>query len=238
MQKTLHALIELQKVDDRLDELKEERGDLPLIVQELEQKLQKRKDKNEQYEDEVKDSKLRLKELELLTSEAKEKLSKYNDQLYQVKTNREYDAITSEIEAVQEAQKEYEKEIKQLQVSIEEKVVNLSELETDISKVDEELSETKVELDSRMSETADEESKLLKARRSIVDKLKKSVLSTYETVRNARDGKGIAFVVNGNCGGCFSYIPPQKIVEIRKMKNIHECEFCGRILVWNDNTEK
>jgi len=59
------------------------------------------------------------------------------------------------------------------------------------------------------------------------------MLDTYEKVRNAREGKGIALLTNGNCGGCFSYIPPQKIVEVRKMKKIFECEACGRILIWN-----
>ena len=41
MQKTLHALLELQEVDNRLDDLMEERGDLPHIVGELEIKLNK-----------------------------------------------------------------------------------------------------------------------------------------------------------------------------------------------------
>ena len=39
MQKTTYALIELQEVDYRLDELMEERGDLPLIVEDLKSKL-------------------------------------------------------------------------------------------------------------------------------------------------------------------------------------------------------
>jgi len=71
-------------------------------------------------------------------------------------------------------------------------------------------------------------------RKKIIKDINQNILKTYENIRNARDGKGIAIVKNGNCGGCFSYIPPQKIVEVRKMKKIFECESCGRILVWND----
>lgn len=234
MQKTLNALIELQKVDNRLDELMEERGDLPQIVNELKEKLKSVNDKHEAYEAEVKAAKARIMELELLIAESKEKLDKYNNQLYQVKTNKEYDAITTEIETVQEAQKGYENEIKTVNAQIEEKGSVISELETELSRIEKELAENQVELDASMEKTAEEEGNLNKNRKKIIKDLSQQVLKTYETIRQAREGKGIAMVVNGTCGGCFSYIPPQKIVEVRKMKKIFECEACGRILIWND----
>lgn len=234
MQKTLHALIELQEVDNRLDELLEDRGDLPGIVNELEEKLEETKEKHTDYEDDIKTAKLRIKELELLLNEAKEKLDKYNNQLYQVKTNKEYDAITTEIETVQESQKEYENEVKSINNQIEEKMAAITELEGQIAAIEKDLAENRVELDASLEETAEEEDGLNKNRKKIIKNLSQHVLDTYEKIRSAREGKGISIVQNGNCGGCFSYIPPQKIVEVRKMKKIFECEACGRILIWND----
>jgi len=234
VQKTLHALIELQEVDNRLDELMEDRGDLPAIVNELEEKLAETKEKNETYEADIKTAKLRIKELELFLNEAKEKLDKYNNQLYQVKTNKEYDAITTEIETVQESQKEYENEVKSITDQIEEKMATITELEGQLAALEKDLAENRVELDASMEETAEEEEGLSKKRKKIIKNLSQLVLNTYEKIRGAREGKGIALVKNGNCGGCFSYIPPQKIVEVRKMKKIFECEACGRILIWND----
>lgn len=234
MQKSLYALIELQEVDNRLDELMEERGDLPHIVEELEEKLAQKKAKFNNIDQEIKNSRLQIKELEAKITEAGDKLGKYNDQLYQVKTNREYDAITNEIEAVRLEQQENEEAVAKLAESLDDLVAAQGEFETEISKIQEELSENKVELDERLAETAEEENELKKEREMIIKKFKPNILSSYETIRNARDGKGIAPVVNGNCGGCYSYIPPQKIVEIRKMSKIYECEFCGRILVWNE----
>lgn len=234
MQKTLHALIELQKLDNRLDELREERGDLPSIVNEFEEKLSQKKIGLEEIEEAIKTSKLRIKEIELFEKESKEKLDKYNEQLYQVKTNREYDAITVEIESVQETQKEYESELVLIKSSNDEKDETVNELEAEIAKISEELSENKVELDSSLEETADEENALNKKRDKVLKNLSTHVYATYEKIRNARNGKGIAIVENGTCSGCFSYIPPQKVVEVRKMKKIYECEFCGRILIWNE----
>ena len=168
-----------------------------------------------------------------MVEESKAKLDKYNNQLYQVKTNKEYDAITTEIETVQESQKEYENEIKSINSQVEDKMAAITELEGQIATIEKDLSENRIELDASLEETAEEEEGLNKSRKKIIKNLSKNVLDTYEKVRNAREGKGIALVKNGNCGGCFSYIPPQKIVEVRKMKKIFECEACGRILIWN-----
>jgi len=234
VQKTLHALIELQEVDNRLDELLEDRGDLPSIVNELEEKLEKHKEDHGSYEEEIKSAKLRIKELELLIAESKEKLKKYNDQLYQVKTNKEYDAITTEIETVQESEKEFDNELKSVNNQIEEKMAALTDLEGQIAAIEKDLAENRVELDASLGETAEEEEGLNKKRKKIIKNLSQNVLNTYEKIRKAREGKGIAILRNGNCGGCFSYIPPQKIVEIRKMKKIFECEACGRILIWDE----
>ena len=102
MQKTLYSLIELQEVDKRLDELMEERGDLPLIVEELQAKVDQKKEDFDLRKNELKESKVRQRELELEMVETKEKLAKYEEQLYQVKTNKEYDAITTETETAKE----------------------------------------------------------------------------------------------------------------------------------------
>ncbi len=234
MQKSLQALIELQDVDNRLDELLEERGDLPLIVEGLEEKVSAKKQELEKLENDIKTHKERVRELEKNIEEARATLKKYEEQLYQVKTNREYDAITTEIESAQASLKESEAELKKSNLIIEEAMARVTEGEADLKTLEEELKENRAELDERMAETAEEEAGLRGEREKLLKSVKKSVLASYETVRHARDGRGIAPVVDGHCGGCFSAIPPQKVVEVRKMNTVYECEFCGRILVWNE----
>lgn len=237
MQKTLYGLLELQEVDNRLDELKEEKGDLPLIVEDLESKLKAKNKELEEVKKKLKETKLRQRELELLIDEYKAKLSKYEDQLYQVKTNKEYDAITQETETVQTKLSES----KQEQDQAEEAIIDLDEktvtLESEIAKLENELEENQVELNAKLNETAEEENLLKHEREIILNKANPDIIRTYERVRNARDGQGIAKIEGNVCGGCFSFIPPQKIVEVKKMQKIYTCEFCGRILVWAEAAE-
>lgn len=235
MQKTLYALIELQEVDKRLDELMEERGDLPLLVEELTQKTTEKKEELKNLKSDLKDAKLKRGELELFIKEAEEKVKKYDEQLYQVKTNKEYDAITAETETVREELNSSEDALLDLDQKIEDLEQAIAQSDEEISTLESELETNTNDLNARMSETAEEENMLRQERIIIVQKLSSQVVKSYEMVREARDGTGIARVVGGSCGGCYSYIPPQKIVEIKKMQKLYTCEFCGRILVWDES---
>ncbi|MBD3223953.1 MAG: hypothetical protein GF313_04445 [Caldithrix sp.] len=235
MEQTLYGLIELQEVDNRLDELKDARGDLPLIVEELEYKLSNKKEELKNLKEELKAAKVKNNEMELAIEEARERLEKYDEQLYQVKTNKEYDAITTESEHARQKMEESKNERDNIQYTIEEIEERITELESETDKLEGELEENKSELKVKLEGTAEEENLLKQERSIIVEKTNPSIVSTYERVRDARGGQGIA-KINGNvCGGCFSYIPPQKVVEVKKMKQIFTCESCGRILVWDDS---
>ncbi len=235
MKKTLYGLIELQEVDNRLDELNEARGDLPLIVEELEEKLNNKNERLVQLKEDLKNAKVRYNEIDHGIEEAREKLKKYEEQLYQVKTNKEYDAITTETETMQNRVDENELELANISETIEELEKQITELESEVTKLEGELEENRSELKGRLEETKEEENLLKQEREIILQKTRPDVVKTYERVRDARGGQGIAKIKGQVCGGCFSYIPPQKVVEVKKMLQIYTCEFCGRILVWDQS---
>jgi len=84
VQKTLDALIKLQEFDNRLDELLEERGDLPHIVTEFEIKLSDQNEKLKEIEESLELSKKRIKEITLFESESKDRLEKYNEPILRI----------------------------------------------------------------------------------------------------------------------------------------------------------
>ena len=102
MKQALNNLIDLQKVDTELQHLEEQKGDLPQQVQKLKDELSRLKEDFETQNSNLTETK-RLKlhwegELEALL----QNLKKHQDQLYSVTTNREYDAITTEIDTIKE----------------------------------------------------------------------------------------------------------------------------------------
>jgi len=111
------------------------------------------------------------------------------------------------------------------------------EIETELAKIQSEFDENSAVLKERISASSEEEN-ILRQEREIVEKrLTRQQIDSYRRIRAAKKGKAVASCNGGVCSGCFSFIPPQRVVEIRSMKHLHQCESCGRILVWDQNLE-
>ena len=235
MREELGNLIKLQDIDDSLMDLEMELGNLPQSVEELKSTIESGKLSIIAYEREDKENLIRRQQLELEIDSYNEQLKKYKEQLFQVQTNREYDAINSQIDDVQVKINEFENETIQLYSREEELKGLLEELKNTQEVAGKEFAEKDADLKKKLEETEGEKQELVLERKIIVESLKKPVYNHYERIRLARDGKGVAYVYNDACGGCFSTIPPQRLVEIENMTDFIFCEACGRILVMEDN---
>ena len=238
MNKVLANLKEIQKLDTRLSQLESLRGDLPQQVSRLKQEI-------EEAEKEFSDKQEKLlayqKEKGITEMEVKAlagKKQKYQDQLFQVKNNREYDAVTHELENVKTAVEQKETRILEIMDLEEEIEEYLETAEKKIAELKEKFKTRTVELDNRLAETEKEEAALNHEREKIIRKLNARHLSMYERISRAKHGSAVVSVVQNSCGGCFTSIPPQRILEIREMNRLFICEVCGRILVWDDISEK
>ncbi len=237
MQKTLNALIELQEIDMKLDRLNEERGDLPAIVNDFKNKIDQGKSSLVSLEKELSDLKIEEKKIELEVKTSSTQLQKYEEQLYLVKTNKEYDAIANETETTKTKIDENENRLLEIAESIENIKNNISDLKKMLQKTQKELDESNEDLQAKISESSEEENILVQEKNIVCSILTAQQLSTYNRIREAKNGMAVVFCNGGICTGCFSFIPPQKVVEVKNMKKIFTCESCGRILVWNQNEE-
>ncbi len=237
MQKTLNALIELQEIDMKLDRLNEERGDLPAIVNDFKNKIDQGNSSLISLEKELSDLKIEEKKIELEVKTSSTQLQKYEEQLYLVKTNKEYDAIANETETTKTKIDENENRLLEIAESIENIKNNISDLKKMLQKTQKELDESNEDLQAKISESSEEENILVQEKNIVCSILTAQQLSTYNRIREAKNGMAVVFCNGGICTGCFSFIPPQKVVEVKNMKKIFTCESCGRILVWNQNEE-
>ena len=231
METRLRLLYGLQQVDASLDELHDLKGDLPHLVDVLTKKLREKEGLKKKLEAAIKGSMVRREEIDLEIVTTKEKIEKYKEQQFQIKTNKQYDALTREIDLSQERILSLEKEME----SIEGKAgVARTDLEAVLPEIDEltqELQERQTELDEVNKEHEDEELKLKHEREKLVVRIEKNDIRQYERIRKALGGKAVVPVSRNACGGCFKRVPPQVSVELRKNEKIMICEHCGRLLV-------
>src|SRR4051812_37314060 len=94
----LKSLYQLQLIDSKIDRLKTVRGELPLEVSDLEDTVLGLETRLKNVEEEVAELETTLNEKKQAIKDFQANIKKYEQQQGKVRNNREYDAITKEIE--------------------------------------------------------------------------------------------------------------------------------------------
>ena len=226
---SIARLVELQDIDSQLEDLNSLLGDLPKMVDELNEKENSLKDRVEADKVSLKEINLNSSKSEKMNSDIQEKINKLTDQLFLVTNNKQYDALTNEIEHLKEQKKENEEllisnleEKETLEKNINENEASLEELKTD-------LDVRRNKLDEALSETADEKAALENSRKKQVTEIDDNTMQVYNKVISARSGIAVVPLSGNSCGGCGAALPLQMVSEIRA-GDLHNCQSCGRFV--------
>ena len=226
-------LVELQAVDTQLSDLNELLGDLPKKVDKLHQG-------EESLIKAVDNGKNRLKEIELALNKAehrladiKQKIDKLKDQLSLVTSNRQYDALTQEIEYLKQELDEVELEDLELEEEKETLQNDVQEKENNLELLSEDLKTRRIRLENLIAESADKKSELEKERKKKSIHFDQSVLDRYVTIRDAREGLAVVTINGNSCSACGFVVPPQTVSVIRKKTLIYNCDVCSRFLYFD-----
>jgi len=226
---SIMRLVELQDIDSQLEDLNSLLGDLPKMVDELNEKENSLKDRVEADKVSLKEINLNSSKSEKVNSDIQEKINKLTDQLFLVTNNKQYDALTNEIEHLKEQKKENEEllisnleEKETLEKNINENEASLEELKTD-------LDVRRNKLDEALSETADEKAALENSRKKQVTEIDDNTMQVYNKVISARSGIAVVPLSGNSCGGCGAALPLQMVSEIRA-GDLHNCQSCGRFV--------
>ncbi len=228
----LKSLYQLQLIDSKIDRLRTVRGELPLEVSDLEDTVLGLETRLKNVELEVSELDTTLNEKKQAIKDFQANIKKYEQQQGKVRNNREYDAITKEIEFQNLEIQLAEKRIKEAKANISLKSELLEKSKIDFEERSKDLKAKKGELDEIIAETEKEEKELMKESESASASIEERLLNAYKRIRsNSRNGLAVVAVERDACGGCYNKIPPQRQLDIRLNKKIIVCEHCGRVLV-------
>jgi predicted nucleic acid-binding Zn-ribbon protein len=232
VEQKLKALYELQTIHTKIDKIRQIRGELPMEVADLEDdvagletRIQKIKGELDDLEDEIVTRKNLIKD-------ALANIKKYETQLNEVKNNREYDAISKEIEIQGLDIQVSEKKIREFGFEIVSKTQVYEKALADLEARKSDLEAKKDELGTITAETEKEESELTTLADKATSGIDERLLVAYNRLRqNAKNGLAVVTIQRDSCSGCFNQIPPQRQSDIRQRKKVIVCEHCGRILI-------
>ncbi len=237
MQEKIMALYELQKIDSQIDEINKIKGELPLEVKDLEDVLVGLNTRTENINAEIEEFNTLTKQRKREIDQSKIQIANYKEQHNNVRNNREFDAITKEIE-YQELEIELaEKRLKEYSAAIKAKKVQLDDAQSIVNDREVALTAKRKELENIEAETASQLELLEAKTEGAKVKIDERLLVAYNRIRsNVRNGLAVVTVKRDACGGCFNRIPPQRQLEVRQGKKIIVCEYCGRILVYDTDS--
>lgn len=238
VEEKLIALLTLQKIDSKGDEIKTLKGELPMEVKDLEDEIAGLQMRNSNIDAEIASIDSFIEKENEGKKEAGQLIKKYEKQLDNVKNNREAEALNKEIEMQELEVKLRDKHIKDAQLEQTERRAQKKKTDERISVLEEAAAGKRTELEKIIADTEKEEKKLSKESASAKEHVDPRMLSAYDRIRGSYpNGLAVVPVLRDSCGGCFNVIPPQRQSEIRQRKKIVVCEHCGRILVDSDLSE-
>jgi predicted nucleic acid-binding Zn-ribbon protein len=235
VEQKLKSLFYLQLIDNKIYRIQNVRGELPMEVSDLEDELAGLTTRIDNLKKEAEAVKSGIDENKTSIKNSNALIKKYEEQQTNVKNNREYLALTKEVEMQKLEIMASEKKIKEFQSQIEYKKEQLEATKKNLEERKADLAHKKDELANITKETQKEEDYLAEKRDEASGIIDERLRNAYNKVRlNVKNRLAVVTIDRDACAGCFSKIPPQRQLDIRQRKKIIVCENCGRIIVDNE----
>jgi predicted nucleic acid-binding Zn-ribbon protein len=230
----IQSLIQLQTIDTEIYALRFEKESKPKQIKSLEEAFQEKKQGIATLEKNLLDLQKQRKDQELELASREEEAKKLQTQLFQLKTNKEYQAMVKEID-----DKKADGSV------IEDKILNLLDqidrLKSDINQEKQKLqqeeglfNQEKTNVENRIKEIDERLAQLDVKRKQLAPTIDPQILGQYERILLNRDGLAIVSVKDNSCQGCNLFVPAQVINLIKMYEGMVTCEVCNRILYIED----
>jgi predicted nucleic acid-binding Zn-ribbon protein len=232
----LRLLRELQDVDLQLKAIEADKERYPIEMKNLDEKLASEQEmfKKKKERIELLEKERRQKEGDLDLEQ--ERIRKAQSKLYDVKTNKEYQALLMEIDTLKEINSQREIEILEIMDEIDGLKREYEIMEKEMLEAEERTAEEKKRLEESLGKADSALSSKKRKRTMITKKISPELMVLYLTLKEKRR-TAVVPARFGACQGCNVKIPPQMFNEVQRSEAIIVCPSCNRILYWEDKID-
>ena len=230
LREKLKALEELQQIDLELGEVRGRLGTLPARKAKVDGGLAAAKKGSDDERAKLDANERERRQIESLLGMERDKVKKWEGRLGEIRTPREYAALSREIDIAKKSNDTQSEQVKTLAAAAVELARTLEEKAGALSEAEMAAQGELAELDK--ARAADEEKiAALEARRAEAAKLvDPGLLAKYENIKKRRAGIAVATVVGMTCKGCHRNIPPQLAISLQRANSVETCPNCNRII--------
>ena len=231
----IHQLKELQKLDDQIYEVQQILEKAPDELRDLQDKLTKA----EVQRDRINDKISHLKEAESRISrereENSERLKKSKSKLMNTGNEKEFSAVTREIDNLEKMTQPREDELLAVRDELRNQNDSLNELNEQYIDLKTQVEARKATLDEQLKSAKDRLAELDRERDESSRSIPKPIFQRYEFIRQRLQHPVIVPLENYICPSCHIAIPPQDFNEMLRGEHIMSCPNCQRLIVWRDD---
>ncbi|HSD19202.1 MAG TPA: C4-type zinc ribbon domain-containing protein [Anaeromyxobacter sp.] len=230
MREKLKALEELQQIDLEANEVSGTLSAIPAKRTAVEAAIVEARRAYDEEKQRLDGNERERRQLDSLLGMERDKVKKWEGRLGEIRTPREYAALSREIDIAKKSNETQGEQVKAL-------TAQAADIRRALDARAETLSERELaaqgELEELAQATAAAEQKLreLEARRAEAAKrVDPGLLGKYENIKKRRAGVAVAPVVGMTCKGCHRNIPPQLAITLQRANSIETCPNCHRII--------
>ena len=230
LREKLKALEELQQVDVEAAEVRAEAEAVPRRRAEIDADVGIVRKAWQAEQDRLAGVEREKRSQEQTVALERDKVKKWEGRLAEIRTPREYAALSREIDIAKKTNESVGEQIKVLAAQAEEIQRAIDALQ---EKLDEKEAGAQEELEGLVRREAEfvTRSAALEARRAeLATRVEPALLARYENIRKRRGGIAVTQVIGGTCRGCNRQIPPQMAITLVRATSIENCPNCNRII--------
>ena len=239
MKEDLRKLLDTQNIDLEIDQLNRNKKEYPHEIKNLDQEREDLKQTLETVKTSIVEKEKNRRNIEDEIKAEREILEFKEKRLLDTKTNKEYNAVQSEIESARARIDNLETEDLELMTELDKLVPESKELEKKRKETKKINTKKIAEIQDKFDSIESDIRKLEHQRNIKLKDIDSKILTVYTRLRKGKSNRAVAIVdpIKHSCRGCFKQLPPQKVLEVRRSDKAIFCENCGRILVWNSDNE-
>jgi uncharacterized protein len=226
----IQALIDLQRVDGEVLDLTRSGEAHPQRLAELERQIGQAKSLLEVEQQKLADNEKQRRDLEQQVVAERDTIKKWEGRLTDLRTPREYAALSREIDISKKTVEGLEVQSRELRAmadpirkAIDDRQLVLMERQESVGGEAQEIRQKISALKSRLTQLQESRDKAAK-------QVDPALYGRYEAIRKKR-GIALVPVINGTCRGCHMSLPPQLFNLLRSGQiDIETCPSCYRLV--------
>lgn len=230
LREKLKALEELQQIDLDANEVGGALGAIPVKRTAVEAAIVEARRAYDEEKQRLDANERERRQVESLLGMERDKVKKWEGRLGEIRTPREYAALSREIDIAKKSNDSQSEQLKVLAAqaadirkALDAKAETLSERELAAQGELQELEQATAAAEQKLRE-------LDERRAEAAKRVDPGLLAKYENIKKRRAGIAVAPVVGMTCKGCHRNIPPQLAITLQRANSIETCPNCHRII--------